>query len=128
HTALENITLHTVTVSNVECFNQTIQFGSHGRSIPISGEGGTKRQLVSPIAVLSESNAHYLHELEPSPDLHMGRYAVKNGRIEFQPARRMDGSPEAYANVRVWVTDGQAGNAVGPGQISGFGKPGMFDM
>jgi hypothetical protein len=53
---------------------------------------------------------------------------VRNGRIELRPARRLDGIPEAYANVRVWVTDGTSGNAVGPGKIVGFGKSGKFDM
>ncbi len=128
HTGLAGVNLHAVTVSNVECFNQTIQFNSQGTSIPISHEGGTKRHLVSPLAVLGESNGRYLHELEPSPDKDAGRYAVRNGRIELRPAKRLDGIPETYANVRVWVTDGTTGNAVGPGKIAGFGRGGKFDM
>jgi hypothetical protein len=128
HTGLGTVTLHAVTVSNVECFNQTIQFSSQGTSIPISHEGGTKRHLVSPLAVLGESNERYLQELEPSPDKDVGRYAVRHGRIELRPAKRLDGIPEAYANVRVWVTDGITGNGVSPGQITGFRKAGMFDM
>ena len=128
HTGLGGITLHAVTVSNVECFNQTIQFSKQGTSIPISQEGGTRRHLVSPLAVLGESNERYLHELEPSSDPYAGRYAVRHGRIELHPAKRADGLPESLANVRVWVTDGITGNAVSPGQITGFGKAGMFDM
>jgi len=128
HTGLASVSLHAVTVSNVECFNQTIQFSSQGTSIPISQEGGTRRHLVSPLAVLGEANGRYLHELEPSPDKDAGRYAVRNGRIELRPAKSLDGIPEAYASVRVWVTDGTTGNAVGPGRITGFGKGGKFDM
>lgn len=127
HTGIGSITLHAVTVSNVECFNQTIQFGSHGTSIPISQEGGTRRHLVSPLAVMGEGNTRYMHELEPSADKDVGRYAVRHGRIELQPAKRLDGSPEEYANVRVWVTDGTIANGVGPGQITGFGRAGTFE-
>lgn len=128
HTAFGGIALHAVTVSNVECFNQTIQFSAQGTSIPISREGGAKRHLVSPLAVMGEANTRYLHELEPSSDDAVGRYAVRHGRIELRPAKRPDGTPEAYANVRVWVTDGTIGNAVAPGQIIGFSKAATFEM
>ena len=128
HTGICGIALHAVTVSNVECFNQTIHFSSQGTSIPISREGGAKRHLVSPLAVLGESNSQYLHELEPSSDESVGRYAVRHGRIELRPAKKTDGSQEDYVNVRVWVTDGAIGNAVAPGQITCFRKAGMFDM
>jgi len=127
HTGFGNVMLHTVTASNVECLNQTIQFASHGTSIPISQEAGGKRHLVSPLAVMGETNTRYLHELEPSPNSQAGRFAVRNGRIELIPAARLDGKPEAYANVRAWVTDGAIGNAVGPGQITGFGRAPAFE-
>src|SRR5215831_3458538 len=128
HSGFGNIMMHAVTVSNVECFNQTIQFISQGTSIPISQEGGTRRHLVSPLAVVGEANTRYLHELEPSADQEAGRYAVRHGRIELFPAKRLDGKPETYANVRAWVTDGTIGNAVGPGQITGVGRTGVLDM
>jgi hypothetical protein len=127
HTGFGNIMMHATTVSNVECFNQTIQFGSQGTSIPISREGGARRHLVSPLAVVGEANTRYLHELEPSTDKLAGRYVIRHGRIELLPAQRFDGKPEAYANVRAWVTDGATGNAVGPGQITGFGAAGVFE-
>src|SRR5262249_25066071 len=76
---------------------------------------------------MGETNTRYLHELEPSTSSQAGRYAVRNGRIELIPAARLDGKPEAYANVRAWVTDGAIGNAVGPGQITGFGRAPAFE-
>jgi hypothetical protein len=127
HAGLDRVSLHAVTVSNVECLNQTIQFNNQGTSIPISKEGGAKRHLVSPLAVLGESNGRYLHQLEPSPDKDAGRYAVRHGRIELRPAKRPDGIQEAWANVRVWVTEGMIGNSVSPGQITGFRKAEIFD-
>jgi hypothetical protein len=114
--------MHAVTVSNVECFNQTIQFQDQGVSIPISRDGGTRKHLVAPLAIFGESNIPYLPEMEPSNDRNAGRYTVRQGRLELRPATRHDGKHEAYANVRVWVTDGELGNSVGPGQIAGFLK------
>lgn len=122
HSALGSIVLHAVTVSNVECFNQTVQFQDQGVSIPISREGGTRKHLVAPLALFGESNTRYLPEMEASNDRNAGRYAVRQGRLELRPAIKPDGKPEAYANVRVWVTDGALANSVEPGQIAGFLK------
>jgi hypothetical protein len=119
HSALGGITMHAMTVSNVECFNQTIQFQDQGVSIPISRDGGTRKHLVAPLAIFGESNTPYLPEMEPSKDRNAGRYAVRQGRLELRPATSPEGKLEAYANVRVWVTDGALGNSVGPGQIAG---------
>jgi hypothetical protein len=120
--ALGGIVLHAITVSNVECFNQTIQFEGQGVTVPISREAGTKKHLVSPLAIFGESNSRYLAEMEPSQDRNAGRYAVKQGCLELRPALKADGKPETYANVRVWVTDGALANSVEPGQITGFVK------
>lgn len=127
HTGLGSVALHAVSASNVECFNQTIQFAGNGTSIPISREAGTKKYLVAPLSISGESESMYLPELQPSNDHCVGRYAVRNGRIELRPALSPEGKPEAYANVRVWLTDGAVGNGVGPGQITGFAKGGPFE-
>jgi len=127
HTGLGSIALHAVSASNVECFNQTIQFATQGTSIPVSREAGTKRYLVAPLSISGESESAYHPELQPSSDRCVGRYAVRNGRIELRPALLPEGKPELYANVRVWLTDGAIGNAVGPGQITGFAKGGPFE-
>lgn len=127
HTGLGSISLHAVSASNVECFNQTIQFDTHGTSIPVSREAGTRKYLVAPLSISGESESAYLPELQPSSDRSLGRYAVRNGRIELRPALRPDSKRESYANLRVWLTDGVVGNAVGPGQISGFAKGGPFE-
>lgn len=120
--ALSAIALHAMTASNVECLNQTIYFQRQGTSIPISQEAGTQRFLVAPLSILGESNSAYLPELQPSTDRSAGRYAVRNGRIELQPARNADGTKEAYANMRIWTTNGKIGNNVGPGAITGFAR------
>jgi hypothetical protein len=121
--AVGGIAMHAATASNVECFNQTIVFEKQGTSIPIvGGEGASGHHLVAPLSILGEGGAPYRPETEPSVDPGVGRYAIRNSRIELRPALRPDGSRESYANVRLWVTNGAAGNDVGPGQMTGFLK------
>jgi hypothetical protein len=123
-TGISSISLHAVTASNVECFNQTIYFDKQGTSIPISREAGTASYLVAPLSIFGEAGSIYLPELQPSSDPSVGRYGIRSGRVELRPAKRPDGSDEAYANVRIWVTAGQLGNGVGPGQVQSFLKKG----
>lgn len=117
-TGIGGVALHAITASNVECLNQTIYFEKQGTAVPISKEGGTDWHLVAPLSVISENDTPYLLETEPSSDPLVGRYAIRNGRIELTPATFPGGKRHAYANVRVWTSAGAAGNQVGPGKIT----------
>ncbi|MBI5083456.1 MAG: hypothetical protein HZB13_02515 [Acidobacteria bacterium] len=125
HTGIGGVFMHAITASNVECFNQTIVFERHGTAVPISREGGTDWQLVSPLSIISENETPYLGEMEPSSDASAGRYAIRNGRIELTPARWPDGRPQSQANVRVWISSGDAANQVGPGQVTSIELRGL---
>jgi hypothetical protein len=126
HAGISSITMHGVTASNVECFNQTIYFDQHGTSIPISREAGTVNYLVAPLSIFGETQTPYLSEFQPSAEAGVGRYSIRNGRVELQPAKRPDAIPEIYANLRMWITSGALGNKVGPGQVESFAKRGSF--
>ncbi len=118
-----SVTLHAVTASNVECFNQTISFEKQGTCIPIiREEGGAVSRLVAPLSIFGETGGPYLPHMEAATDASVGRYTIRNGRIELRPALRPDGRPESYANLRLWVTNGSLGSKVGPGQVTGFLK------
>jgi len=122
-TSIGGIALHAITASNVECFNQTISFEKQGTCIPIiREEGGAASHLVAPLSVFGETGTPYLPHMEPAADPSIGRYTIRNGRIELRPALRPDGRPESYANLRLWVTNGKLGSKVGPGQVTGFLK------
>lgn len=118
HTGISGISMHAITASNVECLNQTVYFERHGNSIPISKDGGTNWHLVAPLSVISENDTPYLPETEPTTDPKVGRFAIRNGRIELTPARWPNNKPHTYANIRVWISGGAAGNQVGPGKVS----------
>lgn len=118
HTAISNVSMHAMTASNVECFNQTIYFERHGTSVPVSKEGGTSWHLVRPLSVAGEDDTPYLTDIEPSTNPNVGRFSIRNGRIELTPARWPNDKPHAYANVRVWTSAGSAANDVGPGRVT----------
>jgi hypothetical protein len=125
HNAITNISLHAVTASNAECFNETIIYAQHGTSIPVSREGGTSKYLVAPLSIFGESGGAYLPPFEPSADLDVGRYSIHNGRVHLYPAKRTGVVEDGYANLRLWLTGGTIGNRVGPGQIQSFLKKGQ---
>jgi hypothetical protein len=124
HTGISSVAMHAITASNVECMNQTVYFDKQGASIPVSQEAGTESYLVAPLSIFGEAGSTYLPEFQPSSEKGVGRYAIRNGRIEVQPAKRPDGRAEAYINVRVWTTSGALGNRVGPGQVESLLKKG----
>ena len=126
HTGIGSIAMHAITASNVECYNQTVYFNEKGTSIPLSVEAGTERYLVAPLSVFGEGGSTYVPGMQASAEPGVGRYTIRSGRIELQPAKRVDMTREDYANVRVWVTAGALGNNVGPGRVETFLKKGML--
>jgi hypothetical protein len=128
HTALTSISLHAISASNVECFNQTIYFDKHGASVPVSKQAGTSSYLVAPLSIFGEGGSEYLPEFQPSFDAGAGRYSLQNGRIILTPARSLDDRLDTYANLRLWVTTGAFANNVGAGKVQFFIKPSASGM
>ncbi len=120
HNALHNILLHTITASNVFPRNQTVDFERHGISIPVTREGGTREFLVAPIAVTGTANMPYEAGTRPQGAAGGGWYEIHNDRITLHPGSDAQGAPDSGANVRLWLTNGELGNRVGPGDITGF--------
>ncbi|HEX4164394.1 MAG TPA: hypothetical protein VHZ55_02890 [Bryobacteraceae bacterium] len=116
---LQDIQLHTVTASNVECSNQTIYFAQRGRSIPVSRESGTSKYLIRPLSVVGESGA-YKPACSPSLHSRAGRYSIGSGYLNLTPGKAADDRLDEYVNLRLWVTDGERGNYVPAGSIRSF--------
>lgn len=123
HTALTSITLHAISASNVECFNQTVYFEKHGASAPVSKQAGTSSYLVAPLSIFGECGSEYLPKFQPSFDAGAGRYSLHNGRIILTPARSSDDRLDTYVNLRLWVTTGARANKVGAGKVQVFVTP-----
>jgi hypothetical protein len=123
HNAMQSIALHAISASNVIDFNQTITFEKQGTSIPVSRAAGTDHFLVAPLSVTGEDNTPYISEYQSSADPRVGRYAVRNGRIDLTPARRADATIDRIVTLRTWVTSGELGNTVPAGKVQTFLKP-----
>jgi hypothetical protein len=122
HTAISAVYLHAQSASNVECSNQTVRFVENGTTIPISRETGGRSFLVAPLSITGESGETYLPEFQPSFNPAIGRYRLHQGYLTFLPGKMPNGADESYANVRLWMTAGAAGNQMGVARLRSFGK------
>lgn len=126
--AINGVLLHAVTASNVFCSNQTIKFERDGTSIPVGrNSAGVREMLVAPQSVSSLSNEPYEAGLRPRRNASVGWYELHNERLTLHPGSDADGNPQTGANVRLWLTNGELGNRVGPGDITGFAHSATFD-
>jgi hypothetical protein len=117
---LVRIALHCTTASNVEVLNQTIYFDQVGTAIPVSNGGGRVRHLVRPLSIKGERGSEYVHESDPTASAQTGRYRLRQGRLELEPARTVRGMPDHYANVRLLLSNGTLANGVGVGAVTTF--------
>lgn len=122
HTAISAIHLHAQSASNVECLNQTVQFAEMGTTIPVSREFGRNAFLVAPLSITGESGETYLQEFQPTFKPGIGRYRLYQGNLTLLPGKMPDGRDESYANVRLWMTLGSAGNQMGIARLRSFAK------
>jgi hypothetical protein len=122
HTAVSAVYLHAQSASNVECSNQTVRFAENGTTIPISRDTGGRSFLVVPLSITGESGETYLPEFEPSFQTGVGRYQLHQGYLTLLPGKMPNGENESYANVRLWMTTGTAGNQMGVGRLQSFAK------
>lgn len=122
HEAVTAVHVNAATASNVGCFNQTVRFAHAGVTIPISREAGAQSFLVAPLSVTGESGRSYLPEFHPSIEPGIGRFRLHQGHLTLLPGLMPDGSPDAYANVRLWTTLGSAGNQMGVTCLQAFAR------
>lgn len=122
HTAISNVYLHAQSASNVECLNQTVRFAENGTTIPISRETGGRSFLVAPLSITGESGETYLPEFQASFHPGIGRYRLHQGFLTLLPGKMPNGADETYANLRLWMTAGAAGNQMGIARLQSFVK------
>jgi len=126
--AIHGILLHAMTASNVFCRNQTVVFKRDGTSIPVRRNStGIREMLVAPLSVSSHTNEPYEAGLRPLKNPSAGWYELHNDRLTLHPGSDADGQVQTAANVRLWLTNGELGNRVGPGDITGFAHSATLD-
>ena len=122
-TALTAVHLHAQSASNVQLLHQTIYFAQHGTAIPLNPEGRSGLFLVSALSIVGESGEAYVPEYEQGRHAGTGRYRLEQERITLTPGRTKDGRAEAYANVRLWMSEGREGNGTGTARLDSFARP-----
>ena len=119
---LVRIVPHCMSARNLEVLNQTIRFEKNGTSVPIEQPGSRSRRLVEVVSIKGESGLSYepFTEFRVSPG--QGRFRVRTGRLELEPGIDEKGNADAFANVRLLLTDGALANAVPPSGITEFSR------
>ena len=123
HHTVHGVMLHSMTASNIFTRNRTVDFQRDGTSIPLVRATDTPEHLVAPISVTSAENEEYQSGSRPLAKATSGRFELHNGRLTLHPGTHEDGTRHQSANVRLWLTNGELGNRVGPGDITGFANP-----
>jgi hypothetical protein len=128
HSAIHGILLHATAASNLYCQNQTVHFNRDGYSLPISRDRhGLPQMLVAPLAVSGLDNEIYHSNPANIGTPADGWFEIADERISLYPGLRPDGSQQSGANIRLWLTNGELGNLVAPGDITGFASSATLD-
>lgn len=115
---ITRIAVNCVTASNVETWSEQIDFDRMGSVVSHRPLGATDRHVMGVLSVVGESGTPYLEisDLEAPPGT--GRYRYRgNARFEFAPAKQASGRFDTYAMFRLLYCDGEAGNAIAPGEV-----------
>ncbi|MEO8451212.1 MAG: hypothetical protein ABI647_15555 [Gemmatimonadota bacterium] len=116
--AISRIAVNCVTASNVEVWNERIDFNRMGSVVSHAPYGSTQRHVMAVLSVTGEIGTAYVDagDLEAPPT--SGRYRYRGaGRFEFAPARQESGRFDTYAMLRLLYCDGDNGNGIDVGEV-----------
>ncbi|MBX3145451.1 MAG: hypothetical protein KF785_01665 [Gemmatimonadales bacterium] len=115
---IARVAVNCVTASNIEAWNEQIDFGRMGAVVSHRPLGATDRHIMGVLGVTGESGTPYLDisDLEAPPG--SGRYRYRgNARFEFTPAKQASGRYDGYGMMRLLYCDGEGGNGIAVGEI-----------
>lgn len=115
---LNRVAVNCVTASNIEIWNEQIDFDRMGSVVSHRPMGDASRHVMGVLAVTGESGTTYLDASDLEAPAGTGRYRYRgNARFEFSPAKQASGRFDSYAMLRLLYCDGDEGNAIAPGEI-----------
>ncbi|MBB4637819.1 hypothetical protein [Longimicrobium terrae] len=115
--AIQRVAVNCVTASNVEVFSEQVVFGRMGTVVRFEPEGSRERYVLGVRSVIGESGTHYVAESDVDSALPHARYRFRDARFEIRPARTENGRFDAYAVVRLLVSDGDRANGLQAGDL-----------
>jgi len=120
---LQRIALHAVTASNIEIYNERIQFDRMGSSVTLRPEGRTDQYLLGLLSVSGEKGDAYVNDSSIAAPAEAGRYRFRSGQLECRPHRQPTGRFDGYAMARFLFCDGARANGIEVGAVKRIASP-----
>jgi hypothetical protein len=120
---LQRVALHAVTASNIEIYNERIQFDRMGNSVTLRPEGRTDQYLLGLLGVGGEKGDRYVNDSSIDAPTDAGRYRFRSGQLECRPHRQPTGRFDGYAMARFLFCDGARANGVEVGAVKRIASP-----
>jgi len=120
---LQRVALHAVTASNIEIYNERIQFDRMGSSVTLRPEGRTDQYLLGLLSVSGEKGDAYVNDSSIAAPAEAGRYRFRSGQLECRPHRQPTGRFDGYAMARFLFCDGARANGMEVGSIKRIASP-----
>ena len=120
---LQRVAMHAVTASNVEIYNERIQFDRMGSSVTLRPEGRTDQYLLGLLSVNGEKGDAYVNDSSIAAPSDAGRYRFRSGQLECRPHRQPTGRFDGYAMARFLFCDGARANGIEVGAVKRIASP-----
>ena len=120
---LQRIALHAVTASNIEIYNERIQFDRMGNSVTLRPEGRTDQYLLGLLSVSGEKGDAYVNDSSIAAPAEAGRYRFRSGQLECRPHKQPTGRFDGYAMARFLFCDGARANGIEVGAVKRIASP-----
>ncbi len=120
---LQRVALHAVTASNIEIYNERIQFDRMGSSVTLRPEGRTDQYLLGLLSVSGEKGDAYVNDSSIAAPAEAGRYRFRSGQLECRPHRQPTGRFDGYAMARFLFCDGARANGIDVGSVKRIASP-----
>jgi hypothetical protein len=120
---LQRIALHAVTASNVEIYNERLQFDRMGSAVTLRPEGRSDQYLLGLLSVSGEKGDAYVNDSSIAAPAEAGRYRFRSGQLECRPHRQPTGRFDGYAMARFLFCDGARANGIEVGSVKRIASP-----
>ena len=120
---LQRVAMHAVSASNVEIYNERIQFDRMGSSVTLRPEGRTDQYLLGLLSVSGEKGDAYVNDSSIAAPANAGRYRFRSGQLECRPHRQPTGRFDGYAMARFLFCDGARANGIEVGSVKRIASP-----
>jgi hypothetical protein len=120
---LQRVALHAVTASNVEIYNERIQFDRMGSAVTLRPEGRSDQYLLGLLSVSGEKGDAYVNDSSIAAPAEAGRFRFRSGQLECRPHRQPTGRFDGYAMARFLFCDGARANGIEVGSLKRIASP-----